>query len=620
MILIDNRNVLRLKDRELLQRLSKWDDQPASGTVFSEPAKTGALTLKILYDGKPLYLQSKYDPQKEAERFAGKYDGEVIKHVLFAGIGTGAHIQAFMEKHPDAKFSIYEPNEEVLHMYLSNFCLDNLPIRQLEKIFTGIEEETVMAEVQQILAASNNVLKIITLPVYEKIYGEQLQIIFQKALESVKDRHSALATNIAFQKRWTINSIKNFPTVLQTPNILHDIDRSAFEGKPAIIVAAGPSLNEEFENLRHIKEHGLAYIFSVGSAINALIEQGIYPDAACTYDPQDINYRVIQVIKDKDLKDIPLIFGSSVGFETLENYPGELLHMIVSQDTVSSAFIDFPEEMQLNFVNDAPSIAVVTFQVLAKLGVSHIMLVGQNLAYIANQHYAKGIDYGTGSQTVSEEKLSSALSIKDVYGNDVKTTDDFNRMRQQLEMYISSHPQVKVWNTTKGGAAIQDAEFRALEDIIQDDLNKPVFQKGWTRPVHGYRTDHLEKKLQEMNRQCEILGAVLNRIFDVLKSIHQEVCLKKTNQLEKKYNQLDTEIDVMKNNNFYKTFVEPMVRVQQEFLNQNIKHVRHENQALRKGGIIVAEFSNFITECAQNYNFAHQLYREMKSEIESIIN
>ncbi|WP_194841152.1 motility associated factor glycosyltransferase family protein [Sporosarcina cascadiensis] len=576
--------------------------------------------MKVLHDGKPLYLQSKYDPQKEAQRFAGKFDGEVSKHVLFAGIGTGAHIQAFMEKHPDAKFSIYEPNEEVLHMYLSNFRLNDLPIRHLEKIFTGTEEETVMAEVQQLLAASNNVIKIITLPVYEKIYGEQIQIIFQKALNSVKDRHSALATNIAFQKRWTINSIKNFPTVLQTPNILHDINQSAFEGKPAIIVAAGPSLNEEFENLRYIKEHGLAYIFSVGSAINALIEQGIYPDAACTYDPQDINYRVIQIIKDKEIKEIPLVFGSSVGFETLESYPGELLHMIVSQDTVSPAFIEFSEKIQLNFVNDAPSIAVVTFQLLAKLGVSHIILVGQNLAYIANQHYAKGIDYGTGSQTVSEEKLGLANSIKDVYGNEVKTTDGFNRMRQQLEMYISSHPQVKVWNTTKGGAAIQGAEFRALEDIIQNDLNGTIFREGWTRPIHGYCTDHLEKKLQEMDRQGNILETVLKRILDVLKSIHQEVNLNRTNQLEKKYNQLDAEINAMKDNNFYKTFVEPMVRVQQEFLNQNIKHVRHENQALKKGEVILAEFSNFITECAQNYNFAHQLYKEMKSEIESIIN
>lgn len=81
---------------------------------------------------------------------------------------------------------------------------------------------------------------------------------------------------------------------------MHDIDQKAFEGKPAIIVAAGPSLSEEFEHLKFIKENGLAYIFSVGSAINALIEHGIYPDAACTYDPKERNQNVIRIIKDRE--------------------------------------------------------------------------------------------------------------------------------------------------------------------------------------------------------------------------------------------------------------------------------------------------------------------------------
>ncbi|WP_194841567.1 motility associated factor glycosyltransferase family protein [Sporosarcina obsidiansis] len=619
MILIDNRNVLRLKDRELLQRLSKWDDQPASGTVFSEPAKTGALTIKVLYDDKLLYLQSKYDPLKEAQRFAGKFDSESIKHVLFAGIGTGAHIQAFMEKHPDTKFSIYEPNEEVLHMYLSNFRLDDLPIRQLEKIFTGTDEEMVMADVQQILAESNNVLKIITLPVYEKIYGEQIQIIFQKALESVKDRHSALATNVAFQKRWTINSIKNFPTVLQTPNILHDIDRSAFKGKPAIIVAAGPSLNEEFENLRYIKEHGLAYIFSVGSAINALIEQEIFPDAACTYDPQDINYRVIQVIKDKEITEIPLIFGSSVGFETLENYPGEMLHMIVNQDTVTPTLLELDDEERLDIINDAPSIAVITFQLLAKLQVSQIILVGQNLAYINNQHYALGIDYGSGSSIVTEEKLQSALVIKDVYGNDVKTTEGFNRMRTQLEMYISLYPQIKVWNTTKGGAVIHGTLFKTLESIITDELKSDEYQKGWQNCTNQYNLENLGRKLTEMGIEANILESAINKIFSTLKSINQEVNLKRTVQLEKKYPQLDQKMKEVKNNIFFNTFVEPMIRVQQERLSKNIQIVRYEKNAIKKGEVIVEEFTIFVAECAQNFNLAFQLYKEMTDKIETIL-
>ena len=58
--------------------------------------------------------------------------------------------------------------------------------------------------------------------------------------------------------------------VLSIPNILME-KKGEFKKKPAIIVAAGRSLNEEIENIRHVIDNGLSYIFSVGSAINTLI-------------------------------------------------------------------------------------------------------------------------------------------------------------------------------------------------------------------------------------------------------------------------------------------------------------------------------------------------------------
>jgi len=286
MILVDNRNVLRLRNRELLTHLSTFEENQEDFKVVVEPSRAGIPTLKLDIDGKTQYIHSKYDPEKEAEQLMSQLkDIGNMKHILFVGSGLGYHIQKFTEQHPTIKFSIYEPNEEVLVGYLSNRKLTDLRLSNLGTIFTGSDESKLHQEIAALLQTSNSQLRIYTLPVYESLYGNQIKVIMQKALASLKEKQSTLVTNLSFQKRWTVNSIKNFPTVLKTPNILHDIDRSAFEGKPAIIVAAGPSLNEEFENLRYIKENGLAYIFSVGSAINALIGHGIYPDAACAYDP-----------------------------------------------------------------------------------------------------------------------------------------------------------------------------------------------------------------------------------------------------------------------------------------------------------------------------------------------
>ncbi|WP_158233195.1 motility associated factor glycosyltransferase family protein [Sporosarcina sp. P7] len=612
MILIDNRNVLRMKDRELLNQMSKMDQQESSGHVIVEQAKTGIPTIKIVLDGKTQYLQSKYDPQKEAQRFAGKFADEPINYVLFVGVGTAYHIKAFIESHPDAKFAIYEPNEEVLHTYLSNFRLDRLPIRNLLKIFTGIDQDQVTVEVQQLLAQSNNVLKIITLPVYEKMYGEQVNGILEKALEAIKNKHSSLATNVAFQKRWTINSIKNFPTVLQTPNILHDIDRSAFEGKPAIIVAAGPSLNEEFENLRYIKEHGLAYIFSVGSAINALIEQGIYPDAACTYDPKATNHIVIEKIKQNEIKNIPLVFGTSVGYETLNDYPGKMLHMITNQDTVSPNYIE--NSSQIPVVFDAPSIAVVTFQLLSQLGCSPIILAGQNLGYQNNLRYAEGIEYEHIQNELSEDEKIKLFTTKDVHGNDIQTNESFNKMRHQLEGYINQLPAKSVINTTKAGAHIQGTLFMEMSKLIKQ-LSHSVINENWFEKESHYNYFYSKQQTSKMNMQKNALKKEFVESTAVLRQLYKQVKYQNKKEIEKSFSQLDYVMSKIHQNQYFIAFIQPMVRVHHEKLKEEAMAVRYERNLLAKGEKTANIFGGYLIDCQSHLQVIESYVDEMHDEI-----
>lgn len=442
--------------------------------------------MKIKWNDKIRYLHSKYDPEHEAARLIEKWTNvEQYEQVLFVGIGLGYHIKQFANQYPAMKFSIYEPNPEVLVQFFTHINIKDWPLKNVQSIFTGTDKQQLTIEIQKLLNNGKNIL-VIPLTAYETIYVNELTFIMKALKEQLLHERTNVATNAAFQKRWTINSIKNFPYVMKTPNILHDVNPSIFKDKPAIIVSAGPSLSEEFENLRYIKEHGLAYIFSVGSAINALISHDIYPDAACTYDPQAHNYRVIQIIKDKGITEIPLIFGSTVGYETLENYPGPMLHMLINQDTISSYFLHSNESKNLEILHDAPSIAVVTFELLCRLRASPIILVGQNLAYLQNRHYAEGISYGNGSEFISDDKLKNLPTVKNVYGEEVPTNEGFNQMRRQLELFIQSHPRVKVINTTKGGAHIEGTEFIELDQVMQQYLTSKSVKNDWYKTTNQY--------------------------------------------------------------------------------------------------------------------------------------
>ena len=617
MILIDNRNVLRLKNRDLLNRMTELEKNIELGNVFVEQAKNGVKTLKMLIDGKIQYVHSKYDPEKDAQRFIDKYENETHKHVLFIGTGLGYHIKKFTEAHPESKYSIYEPDEEALLTYLAHAKLDDLPIYNLMSIFTGIDEVRITSELKVLLQSSNGVIKIITLPVYEKIYSEQIESITKQLIESMKTKKSALLTDLSFQKRWTINSIKNFPTVLKTPNILHDIDKSAFQGKPAIIVAAGPSLNEEFENLRYIKENGLAYIFSVGSAINALIEHGIYPDAACTYDPTVRNQIVFKKIVEKEIPEIPLIFGSSVGFETLENYPGPILHMITSQDTIAPKLIGSAEGIQI--VLDAPSIAVVTLQLLIKLKCNPIILAGQNLGFQKNERYASGIQYDFVNNSLSDHEIERTLSVKDVYGNNIQTDESFNRMRQQLEMHIKhAKSTAKFVNTTKGGAQIDGTEFIRLEQLIEELLCEKVTEDLWMEKGNNYNLHDVNLELKNLRKASKGFFKMIDECLKELKSINQATNLRKVKELETKFTQFDKEFGKLKTNIFYSGFIEPMVRVQYDRLVVEIQDVRFEKDAIKKGQTIVHSFARFIRECAGHYHFILPYFDELEQRIREV--
>ena len=380
-----------------------------------------------------------------------------------------------------------------------------------------------------------------------------------------KTRISSFRTNRAFQKRWIINSMINFKEVLNTPNILQE-KQGGFQGIPALLVAAGPSLDDEIENIRHIKENGLAYIFSVGSSINTLLHNGIKPDAACTYDPTKENSIVFEKVVAEGIDDIPLIFGSSVGFETLQYYPGSKLHMITSQDTIASFFLKLRSGEQLYTVTDAPSIAIVTLQLLYQLGFSPIILVGQNLAYRGESNYASGIDYRRGMD--DKEK---SLVTKDVNGNDIFTNEMFNRMRISMEFAISTMSGIKVINATKGGAHIEGTQFMSLEQVIQSELKKVVVSPTmFSSLTTDYDINYLLEQFRVMTSEFDRLPLLFGEVRRILQEIQSLIRNQNYPQIETMYRKLDIAFSKIKDNEFYQWVILPMNRVEKELLTNEI--------------------------------------------------
>ncbi|SDK04009.1 motility associated factor glycosyltransferase family protein [Sediminibacillus albus] len=597
-MLIDNINYLRKYYRPIRDYLKDNEEDILTQPIYVVKSKTGQLSLEITVETGTVSIHSKYDPEKEAQRLISKYEEDMnqYKQVFFYGIGLGYHVKAFMEKYPNLTYTLYEPNPAIFYHFLANKKIEDLNEKQIKDIYLETSENEKNLMLNQFVNQLDDNVLFVSLPSYEKIFQKEYQLFLTQFKKKMKDKNTTFFTNLAFEKRWTINSMKNFPAVLNTPNILQAGNSDIIKGLPVILVAAGPSLNNEIENLRYIKENKLAYIFAVGSANKALINNDILPDAVCTYDPQGHNYKVFEEIIKKGLE-IPLIFGSSVGYETIKKYSGPKAHMITSQDTVSQYYLG--EEATDAVINDASSIAIITLQLLVKLQVSSIILVGQNLAYKDSEFYSKGIDYSNMGKdySITQDVKNKAITIKDVNGNDILTSKGFFDMKQELEQYISL-TNIKVINTTVGGACIKGTTFIRLHDLILNHLCLPVVDDNWFEKLNiNYDVAKVKEKQETMNSNFKEFGVILGNLEKILQQINLLVSKQQVSNLERQFNRLDKEFKRFRDNQYYKVFINPMVRISLELTIQKIQSIRFMEDQLIKGETTVKIFDKFLSEC-----------------------
>ncbi|MSU00122.1 6-hydroxymethylpterin diphosphokinase MptE-like protein [Tissierella pigra] len=609
MILIDNINYLREKFPLVRERLKLVEENQSKQFQIEETRK-GDKTLSYNKDDKKVYFHSKYDPIREAKTIIEEYKDIKDTNIIFYGTGLGYHIDLFVKENPNNNFYIFEPIEELMEKFLSIRNLSKSEYKDLRGISIG--RDSIESDISSFLELNRKETIIVELPIHKQVFGEEFKTFSQIFLNVIKLKRSSIAIEYSFQRRWIINSMKNFREVLSTPNILVE-KKGVFKNKPAILVAAGPSLNEEIENIRYIKENGLAYIFSVGSAINTLIHHNIYPDAATTYDPGEFNQNVFKRIKEEKISQIPMIFGSSVGFETLENYPGKKYHMITSQDKVANYYLEYSNGMEIDIVLDAPSIAVVTLQLLANLGFSPIILAGQNLGYMGRMKHSEGVYY---SKDLTEQEVEEALWIEDVYGNKIKTNDGFNRMREQMELYITNMEKGRVINTTKGGAKINGTEFRELKNIIDNDLPQKSIIENWldesksnyNKKVLKDKVEAMDIALDEAYRWIKEYNRYLYKMLDLVKN-------RNFKQLDIMYNKLDISITALESNVFFTTFILQMNRVQHKLLADAVKISKLEKDLYKKHMDLLNSYKVFIDRCSNDMELIKPIYEEMKNDI-----
>lgn len=450
-------NLVRLPETMDLSFLER-----VTNKILIEKSETGAITGVI--PETSTYLHSRYDPVKEANRFAENISSDDTLVVIY-GFGFGYHIEAILERvGTQTQVIVFEASLETFRTVLEAKDLPILDDRRLRVVIAEDSNTWIkhLAETIETVEKTDGKF-LIHAPSLQGIpykFADIKRVLLEwKAMTGNKKHRELMMNNLEFHRTF----------ITKAPNIGRFF--SKFKNVPGILISAGPSLDKNGHLLSLAKKKAL--LLSVGTAVKPLLKMGIQPDFILVTDPQPL---VAEQMKDLKL-DIPLIMFPTVHKSVFEQYTGPKIYAFqrgVEETEIWSKELKYPP------VETGGSVATAGLDILIKLGCSPIIFVGQDLAYTNGQSHAKDTIYDNLTFTSGRGYQTEAFG-----GGAAATSLSWEIYRKWIEQQCSRHPQVSFINATEGGARIHGTTEMSLNTSLSNLHETEDIKENITKILYG---------------------------------------------------------------------------------------------------------------------------------------
>lgn len=486
-LFIKNLAALSQKNPILVQKLQSFIPQTLPELV----QKNGAYN--ILY--KDVLLHNEQNPLAEAvEIFNASVNTPVTIHLIY-GMGLGYLFQV-ASKNSNGSVILYEPDLNILWFAFTLVDFSNDILKQnvfvastLEEVSEAIYKKSGMKNSPVLLSTS------IQRDIHKEVFGE--------LVNKLKEIIGSFSLDLKFTQERFYPSlkmlIKNIPCLLKEKPL--DCLKNIYEGKTAVIVSAGPTLDRNIETLKKYRDKYV--LFTVGTAVKTLYTNGIRPDFLCIIE----TYNSSRQVEGLDLTDVNFI-TEPYSNPVLRKFNYKNIFSHISENNPINSFWT-----EISGVNNKEYLSKGTVSYTALnsariLGCSKIILVGQDLAYIQGQCYSKDSVYKDLSCEFNKEKqkweitakdfekFSLAISasanpevrekaakrrlenlnnslyyVKGINGDMIPTESVYATFIKPLQQFTEQYGGCKYINTSLVGAQIDGFENMSLEEALQDSEN-----------------------------------------------------------------------------------------------------------------------------------------------------
>jgi hypothetical protein len=416
-------------------------------------ARTGQPTISIQVKGKTIYLHSRYDPIREANELIKKWNVPKDKDLIIYGLGCGHHLRALKEgMDPQQQLIVLECCQEVLDAALRHGLITDLLEDSRFRLISIVSLQDFAENLSNCLQAVQKG----TASFY--VHGPSLKAI-PEDMEQIRillEEYHVQASSLAAQQKLLLSNVERVrPYLYDGPNV--SVFSGCFDGVPAIIAAAGPSLSDVLPILANVKDQ--AVIFCVGTALQALQQHNVNPDFVVVIEADSRVIRQFEGVKNYP----PLIAFPTASPDLTLSYPGTVIWAF--PDGIEELILE-AEKLRLTTVSSGGSVTTAALSIAGLMGCNPIIFVGCDFAYVKGRTHASGTIY-------DGERVSSTSTFmrytEAVGGGSIQTSVSWDIFRKWVERYISEHSSVQFYNASMG-ARISGTVEKNLHDLIHEGL------------------------------------------------------------------------------------------------------------------------------------------------------
>lgn len=441
---VQNLSIIKKKDIKLNQLLQQMKHPLQLLQEYSiEYTSCGLMTLALYDKGKKYYMHSNGQVLHEAGMLAREwFDDDKSEYIIY-GLGLGYHIAELMDLDDTISIHVFESDLNIIQLACGFSDISRILSSDRVHVVYDPKFDYLSSFIKNLNENTNYVMHYPSLRNIKDIrIKEQMEDYFV-SYSSVNSQLHKLNNN--FRKN-----------ILQYDEYI-DVLKKEFINKDLYIIAAGPSLDKNYMELKNIG--GNSIILATGTVFKKLINAGIRPNYVIIIDANEGVYHQIEGVEQMD---IPLLFLSTVYHKIAEHYQGKK-YLICQEGFKKSE--KYAIDQCYSLFQTGGSVSTTALDIGIQFNCNRIICVGLDLAFSDNYNYA--------SDTANADfvKQINLRQVRDVFGNMVGTSMNLDIYRKWIERRIKNIKEIEFIDATEGGAKIAGMKDMKLKEVYMSPQN-----------------------------------------------------------------------------------------------------------------------------------------------------